>query len=234
MTEQHSHPHEQAWRTEVRQIAMKGAERLITRMGEVSKEFRALKQAEKREYARQLANELVDVLQLAGVYLTSGGRAHLKGQFASISMDGKKVKLSLTMDPKHSPEEAALLVGKAVLVVHQDVTLFDGAREELWNSVKSLQLDLLEEQGKTPVGLENVLSFPGRNGSSETTAAESGTAGASPETPQPESGTNPAGSGNEQERATGEGMPEGEPPDPPAPTPIGGKGKGKGKDQPSA
>jgi hypothetical protein len=135
---------EEAWLAAVRKQAMSTAERVVRIAGEQSPTWKGMNAVDRRDVARVIADEIALAMQTLGMHLVAGGGAFVRGQVMAVGLDGKKIKLTVAADPKHSPEEAATLVARNVVVAYHDVGIFEQVRDELYAAVKSIQLDFVE------------------------------------------------------------------------------------------
>lgn len=135
---------EQIWKTEIRQVAMKAAERLVTTVGQQIPGFQELGMVSKREVARLVANELCATMAQLGIYLAAGGGGRILGSVDKITLDGDKSKVVVQVRPGTPAVDLAALDQKQAAVVYTDIGTFDQVREELNKAVSAMQLDFID------------------------------------------------------------------------------------------
>lgn len=193
MGRENTYTKETAWTTELRQIAMKTAERIVTQVAQNVPSFGSLGMPAKREVARLIANEMIDGMQRAGVYLSAGGGAFILGTVDKITLDGDKSKIVAMVRPGTTAVQLAELDNKQVAVVYTDVGTFDGVREELTKAVSELQMDFLnpDAQAAALANAMNTKSKPAAPAADGSSVSPAGDAAGQPASP-PADGPAPA------------------------------------------
>lgn len=177
---------EAAWSTELRSIAMKAAERLVTLASQHIPSYQQAPMAHKKEFARVAAGVLIEAMSAAGVHLAAGGGARIIGGVKTITLDGEKSKVVVQVRPGTTPDEMAKLAGKHVAVVYTDVGTFDGVRQELEEAVRAMQLDFVTPEDPDKARLANAVHGSGSAAGVKVAASASGQVNAAPPTPPEE------------------------------------------------